>query len=947
MGFIAAVFAAAVFACAFTPRFALATSEAMDGEESLAAVQKLANDAAVVEAGTSAMLDAQETRSSAEVSDDGVDYKWLYRKGDFLFYLDDYEKNEAHGPYTPEELYSVAAFGYYKGQWYDMLNYLERAVYNTNPNAYDNVGWVNEFYYDIDRTLFYTMGGGVRIDSVLCFDSDIMFRHDRNLCWFQGSIGNFNSEGVYPRMTSCSFYRQYGDKVSYDVDDIEIVDIHESVRGFWGVDPDSEEDSFWPSKATNLDRWFDGFTNLREVQGLECITACDAVNMAHMFRGCGLIEHIDISNFKTERCRDFTGMFEGCESLITLRTGEGWSQSGADGEGKKATFPHDMKCTRDGVEVLYREGEAIPDGAAEYETATRRNIKGAQVLLLDTARAGAAPTAPPITCEYTGSPVEPAVKASLDGSELVEGRDFTVAYANNVEDGEAKAVITGAGDYYGQLVVGFDIVDTGAYVFLYENGRMFLKRDHHAPSLQDVAASERLLLRQRWFDAASEAPGSTVPWAGYAGKVRSVTFYESFRTFEPTTARNWFAGCSSLTSVKGLEYVNGYKLTSLEGMFSGCSSLDGVEGLENLNGPNIVSIAGMFRDCSSIVNLDVGNLHVPNATEFDGFVSGCNSLQAITLGGIASLATADLGSLLEGADNLKTLTTTKHWRNSADKTFALKFPTRSVETKGDYRLYGAGEAVPAGAGEYRLRDLPLQFAYIVMSGPEFTSTGKPIKPGVRVMLGGEELKRGIDYTVSYKDNVYPGKASLTVKGKGTFTGGLVVPFTIVSRVTKVGDRLVYETGNVKYTLKVTKVKKKGGQVQSADAALVGVKVKNASLRTMSIPDTCTIAGIRVGVTEVSAKLVGQFGNVSCVYIGAKVVKIGPGAFAKAKSVRKLLVKSARLESVKNCLRSSNVRRVETRVYLSKKRKATYRTWFTKKSGKTGVKFVYGLYFAVV
>ena len=78
-----------------------------------------------------------------------------------------------------------------------------------------------------------------------------------------------------------------------------------------------------------------------------------------------------------------------------------------------------------------------------------------------------------------------------------------------------------------------------------------------------------------------------------------------------------------------------------------------------------------------------------------------------------------------------------------------------------------------------------------------------------------------------------------------------------------------------------------------------------------------------------------------------MVTIGVSAFAKAPKVKKLLVKSSRLQRVKNCLKGSNVRRVETRVYLSKTRKSTYKRWFTKLSGKSGVKFVYGLYFVVI
>ena len=39
----------------------------------------------------------------------------------------------------------------------------------------------------------------------------------------------------------------------------------------------------------------------------------------------------------------------------------------------------------------------------------------------------------------------------------MDGKDYEVAYSSNVNVGKGKAVITGAGNYKGQLTVSFDI----------------------------------------------------------------------------------------------------------------------------------------------------------------------------------------------------------------------------------------------------------------------------------------------------------------------------------------------------------------------------------------------------------------------------------------------------------------------------------------------------------
>ena len=59
-----------------------------------------------------------------------------------------------------------------------------------------------------------------------------------------------------------------------------------------------------------------------------------------------------------------------------------------------------------------------------------------------------------------------------------------------------------------------------------------------------------------------------------------------------------------------------------------------------------------------------------------------------------------------------------------------------------------------------------------------TYTGKALKPAVKVKLDGVTLKKGTDYTVSYKNNKKVGKATVTVKGKGQYTGSAKATFRI-------------------------------------------------------------------------------------------------------------------------------------------------------------------------
>lgn len=65
---------------------------------------------------------------------------------------------------------------------------------------------------------------------------------------------------------------------------------------------------------------------------------------------------------------------------------------------------------------------------------------------------------------------------------------------------------------------------------------------------------------------------------------------------------------------------------------------------------------------------------------------------------------------------------------------------------------------------------------------EQTYTGSAITPAVTVTLDGKTLVSGTDYTVSYSNNVNEGTATVTVTGKGAYTGTATTTFVIKKAV---------------------------------------------------------------------------------------------------------------------------------------------------------------------
>lgn len=81
-------------------------------------------------------------------------------------------------------------------------------------------------------------------------------------------------------------------------------------------------------------------------------------------------------------------------------------------------------------------------------------------------------------------------------------------------------------------------------------------------------------------------------------------------------------------------------------------------------------------------------------------------------------------------------------------------------------------------------------------------TGNPWTPEVKITDGGKKLKKGTDYTLTYKNNTEIGTASVTIKGKGNYSGKQTLTFKIVPRtalliVKKSGAKITLEWNDIK------------------------------------------------------------------------------------------------------------------------------------------------------
>lgn len=158
----------------------------------------------------------------------------------------------------------------------------------------------------------------------------------------------------------------------------------------------------------------------------------------------------------------------------------------------------------------------------------------------------------------------------------------------------------------------------------------------------------------------------------------------------------------------------------------------------------------------------------------------------------------------------------------------VQYGTDTLEKDRDYTVSyksntNAGTAVVtvAGMGDYvGEKQIAFQIKPVSLSKATAsaiknqTYTGKALKPAVTLTYDGKTLKSGTDYTLTYKANKNAGTATVTVTGKGNFTGTRKLTF----KINKAANPMTVKgkTAAVKYSA----VKKKAQTVAAKNAFAV-------------------------------------------------------------------------------------------------------------------------------
>ena len=169
--------------------------------------------------------------------------------------------------------------------------------------------------------------------------------------------------------------------------------------------------------------------------------------------------------------------------------------------------------------------------------------------------------------------------------------------------------------------------------------------------------------------------------------------------------------------------------------------------------------------------------------------------------------------------------------------YTLSYSNNANLGTAEIAIAGKGRFTGTKTVTFKIVAAPLANAMISGLG-NVAYTGGAIAPNPTVKIGSRTLRAGTDYTVSYKNNVNVGTATVTVTGKGGYTGSKSATFRIVAA--SLAGASISGVGNATYT---------GGAIAPNPTVKIGSRTLRAGTDyTVSYKNNVNVGTATVTVT---------------------------------------------------------------------------------------------------
>lgn len=227
-------------------------------------------------------------------------------------------------------------------------------------------------------------------------------------------------------------------------------------------------------------------------------------------------------------------------------------------------------------------------------------------------------------------------------------------------------------------------------------------------------------------------------------------------------------------------------------------------------------------------------------------------------------------------------------------------------------------------GVENLSPKKIESSWFGLAGEKYWYTGKTIESGVNEINEEFIMLEGIDYEVSYANNINIGTAKVTIRGLGYFTGTVTKTFTITAKINS-----VYAVGNLNYRITKSSLTDKG--------TVAVISPKTRSVKKVVIPGSVKIGGAIFKVTAIDAKAFANCKKLKTISIGSNITSVGKSAFLKCKKLDTVKIKAKKLKTIgKKALKGINKK---AKIKVPKSKLKTYQKLLKGKGQAKSVKIM--------
>ena len=112
--------------------------------------------------------------------------------------------------------------------------------------------------------------------------------------------------------------------------------------------------------------------------------------------------------------------------------------------------------------------------------------------------------------------------------------------------------------------------------------------------------------------------------------IKNIVFDESFKTYAPTSLKDFFKNCTALETISNIENLNTANVTNMTSMFDNCQNLSSLN-LSKFNTENVTNMSYMFDNCQNLSSLDLSKFNTANVTNMYAMFTHCQNLSSLDL----------------------------------------------------------------------------------------------------------------------------------------------------------------------------------------------------------------------------------------------------------------------------------------------------------------------------